>query len=170
MARLDRVGGMARIAVALALLVLPGACGFTPLYAGGGEGTVGQAMRQIQIAPIPDRIGQLVRDRLVLALGEPATAGYRLETVLQQQTEGFGIRGDNTVTRERLTLTATYRLVDLATGKVVLNDSARSDAGVDVVSADYANVVAEETAFERNAQAVADQIRNRLALHFSKRR
>ena len=58
---------------------------------------------------------------------------------------------------------ARYRLVDLANGAVVLDATAGSDAGIDVVSSEYATVAAEQTAVERLAEVVADQIVARLA-------
>jgi LPS-assembly lipoprotein len=77
---------------------------------------------------------------------------------------GLGIRGDRAVTRERRSLRARYRLVDLGTGQVVLDATAGSDAGIDVVSSEYATVAAEQTAAERLSEVVADQIVSRLGL------
>jgi LPS-assembly lipoprotein len=155
---------------ALVFLVFVSGCGFQPVYSGGPAGAVGSALSSVDVVPIPDRIGMLVRERLQRTMGEPSSATHRLAIELKQETEGFGIRGDESVTRERLTLTASYKLIDLASNKSVIEGTARSDAGVDVVRSDYANVVAEETAFERNAAAVADQIRNRLALYFAQKK
>ena len=59
---------------------------------------------------------------------------------------------------------ARYRLVDLTTGEVVLDATAGSDAGIDVVSSEYATVAAEQTAQERLAEVIADQMVSRLAL------
>ena len=81
---------------------------------------------------------------------------------------GFGIRGDSAVTRERRTLRARYQLVDLKTGQVVLDATAGSDAGIDVVSSEYATVAAEQTALERLSTVVADQIVSRLGLFMSR--
>jgi LPS-assembly lipoprotein len=78
---------------------------------------------------------------------------------------GLGIRGDRAVTRERRTLRARYQLVSASTGQVVLDATAGSDAGIDVVSSEYATVAAEQTAAERLADDVADQIVARLALY-----
>ena len=58
---------------------------------------------------------------------------------------------------------ARYRLVDLSNGAVVLDATAGSDAGIDVVSSEYATVAAEQTAVERLVLVVADQIVARLA-------
>jgi LPS-assembly lipoprotein len=47
----------------------------------------------------------------------------------------------------------------------VLDATAGSDAGIDVVSSEYATVAAEQTALERLSTEVADQIVSRLALY-----
>jgi LPS-assembly lipoprotein len=152
-------------AMALALMLSLGACGLTPMYAGGSSGTVASGLRTVQVAPIPERAGWLVRNALVDRLGgEVGDPGYRLEVELDDDLTGFGIRGDSAVTRERSTLRARYRLVDLSSGLVVLDATAGSDAGIDVVSSEYATVAAEQTAQERLAQVVADQMVSRIAL------
>ena len=74
------------------------------------------------------------------------------------------VRRDDAVTRERRTLRARYRLVDAAQGTVVLDATAGSDAGIDVVSSEYATIAAENTALERLSQILADQIVARVAL------
>ena len=78
---------------------------------------------------------------------------------------GLGVRRDDSVTRERRTLRARYRLVDQSSGQVVLDDTAGSDAGVDVVGSEYATIAAERSALERLSQIVADQIVTRLAVY-----
>jgi LPS-assembly lipoprotein len=51
---------------------------------------------------------------------------------------------------------------------VVLDATAGSDAGIDIVSSEYATVAAEQTALENLADIVADQIASRLALYASR--
>jgi hypothetical protein len=60
------------------------------------------------------------------------------------------------------------KLVRAATGTVVLDATAGSDAGIDIVSSEYATVAAEQTALENLADTVADQIVARLALYASR--
>ena len=157
------------IALPLLLLALTG-CGLRPMYAGGASGPVGTALASISVAPIPDRAGWLTRNALVDRLGgENKDARYRLEVDLDDDISGFGIRGDRSVTRERRTLRARYRLVEAASGQVLLDATAGSDAGIDVVSSPYATVAAEQTALERLSRVVADQIVARLALYASSR-
>lgn len=152
------------LTLALALVVLS-ACGLQPLYSGGSGGAVATGLRSVEVRPIHGRAGWLVRNALVERLGgEPGTAAYRLEVELEDNITGFGIRGDRATTRERRTLRARYRLVDLSIGGVVLDATAGSDAGIDVVSSQYATIAAEQTALERLSEVIADQMVGRLAL------
>jgi len=152
-------------ALALALSLLLAACGLQPMYGGGSSGHVASGLSTIQVAAIPERAGWLVRNALVDRLGgENANPAYRLEVELDDNLTAFGIRDDSSATRERRTLRARYRLVELKTGQVVLDATAGSDAGIDIVSSEYATVAAEQTAQERLAEVVADQMVSRLAL------
>ncbi len=145
-------------------------CGLRPIYAGGSSGPVARSLSNISVAPIRDRAGWLTRNALIDRLGgDHAGAAYRLEVELDDDISGFGIRGDRSVTRERRTLRARYRLVQKATGLVLLDATAGSDVGIDVVSSPYATVAAEQTALERLASVVADQIVARLALYATSR-
>ncbi len=152
-------------ALALATMLALGACGLQPMYAGGSSGQVASGLSAIQVAPIPERAGWLVRNALVDRMGgEAASPTYRLEVELDDNLIAFGIRGDSTTTRERRTLRARYRLVEIGTGEVVLDATAGSDAGIDVVSSEYATVAAEQTAQERLATMIADQMVSRISL------
>ncbi|MFL6844838.1 MAG: LPS assembly lipoprotein LptE [Allosphingosinicella sp.] len=150
----------------LPLTLLLAGCGLQPLYSGGGNGAVAQSLRTVAVAPIEGRAGWLVRTALEDRLGTPGGAArYRLEVLLDDDITGFGIRSDDAVTRERRTLRARYRLVDAAKGTVLLDATAGSDAGIDVVSSEYATVAAEQTALERLSKEIADQIVTRVALY-----
>ena len=155
--------------LALSLVTLS-ACGLKPMYAGGSGGAVASSLRSIQVQAIPGKGGWMVRNALVARLGGDAgqTAAYRLEVELDDNITGFGIRGDRATTRERRTLRARYRLVELATGSVVLDATAGSDAGIDVVSSQYATIAAEQTALERLSNVIADQMVGRLALFIAR--
>ncbi len=159
----------AALALAAVSTALTG-CGLRPLYAGGGRGVVAQSLERVAVAPIPGRAGWLVRTALQERLGnrEDDTARFRLEVELDDQITGFGIRSDQAVTREQRRLRARYRLVDAGLGTVLLDATAGSDAGIDVVSSEYATVAAEQTALERLAKEVADQIVARVALYASR--
>jgi LPS-assembly lipoprotein len=156
---------MRALAILAAALLMTG-CGLRPLYGGGSSGQVATTLTSVNVTPISGQLGWLMLNKLKDRLGtENATgARYRLDVELDDDIVGLGIRGDRAVTRERRTLRARYKLVEAATGQVVLDATAGSDAGIDVVRSPYATVAAEQTAAERLSDAVADQIVARLGI------
>jgi LPS-assembly lipoprotein len=151
----------------LALALTLSACGLKPMYAGGANGAVAQGLSGIEVAPIEGKNGWLMRNALIDRLGvKPAggSARYRLDVRLDDKLEGLGLLSDDTIARERRTLRARYQLVDLTTGEIVLDATAGSDAGIDVVSSEYATIAAENTALENLTKQVADRIVSRIAL------
>lgn len=159
---------------ALALPLLLAACGLQPMYAGGGSGAVAQGLAGIEVSPIEGKAGWLVRnalvDRLGAAGGAGGTARYRLDIRLDDQLEGLALLSDDTIGRERRTLRARYQLVDLADGEIVLDASDGSDAGIDVVSSEYAVIAAENTALENLSKDIADRIVTKVALQLRRNR
>ena len=159
---------MIRRLAPLMLLAGLSACGLQPMYAGGSSGAVAQGLAGIEVAPIEGRAGWLVRNALNDRLRESGADGgatrYLLDIRLDDNLEGFGLLNDDTIGRERRTLRARYQLVDAANGEILLDATAGSDAGIDVVSSEYATIAAEQTALENLAKDVADRIVTRLAL------
>ena len=154
----------------LALALFAGsltACGLQPLYSGGSNGAVSSLLGAVTVDPIEGKNGWHMRNALNdrLTAGGATTTRYRLTIKLDDQIEGFGIRADDTVTRERRTLRARYQLIDLESGKTVLDATAGSDAGVDVVSSEYATIAGENTALENLTQEVAEQIVTRISIY-----
>jgi LPS-assembly lipoprotein len=152
----------------LAGMLALGACGLQPMYAGGGKGAVAQGLAGIDVSPIEGKAGWLVRNALVDRLGAAAGNGaarYRLDIRLFERLEGLALLSDDTIGRERRTLRARYQLVDLSNGNIVLDASDGSDAGIDVVSSEYAVIAAENTALENLSRSVADRIVTKVALH-----
>lgn len=156
-----------------AILFLPlllAACGLQPLYSAGAKGPVAAMLGDVAVAKVEGQAGWLVRnalrDRLVAAQGGDGNGTrYRLDVKLEDTITGFGVRSDDSVTRERRTLRARYQLVDSSSGEVLLDATAASDAGIDVVGSEFATIAAEQSAQERLAQAIADQIVARLAVY-----
>ncbi len=155
------------------LAALPlGACGLHPMYAGGGSGAVARGLAGIEVPPIEGKAGWLVRNALndrLAATGNAGTAPrYRLDVRLDDKLEGLGLLSDDTIGRERRTLRARYQLVDTGSGRIVLDATAGADAGIDVVSSEYATIAAEQTALENLSKEVADRIVTDLALQLRK--
>ncbi len=161
-----------RILAPLLALTLTG-CGLQPMYAGGGRGAVAQGLAGIEVPAIEGRTGWLVRNALTDRFGaggsaSGAAARYRLDVRLDERLEGLGVIGNDSISRERLTLRARYQLVDAASGAILLDATDGTDAGVDVVSSEYAVIAAEQSAEERLAKDLADRITARVALALRK--
>ena len=154
------------LAILSFLLALTG-CGLRPLYGGSDGVAIAGLLHSVEVAPIEGHSGWLVRNKLRdrLADADGGAAAFRLTVTLDDNITAFGIRGDRAATFERRTLRARYQLVEAATGTVVLDATAASDAGIDIVSSEYATVAAEQTALERLSDQLADQIVTRLALY-----
>ncbi len=150
-------------AASLLVVALPlGGCGLQPMYGEGPHGSVAQGMAAIEVPAIPGKSGWLMRNALIdqlHAAGSPGiTPRYRLDVRLDDKLEGLGLLANNTVGRERRTVRARYQLVEIATNRVLLDATAGSDAGIDVVSSEYATVAGEETAMENLVRVVAQRI------------
>lgn len=159
---------MKRLAILAGSLLLAG-CGLQPMYAGGASGTVAQGFAAIDVPAIEGRAGWLLRnelrDRLSAASRSSIAPRYRLDVRLDERLEGLAQLADDTVLRERRTMRARYQLVDIASGAIVLDASTGSDAGIDIVSSEYATIAAEQTAQENLSRVIADRIVSDLASH-----
>ncbi len=162
-------GAWARTVGAVAILVIAlAACGFEPLYGdrGAGPGAVSR-LAAVEVAPIPERIGQVLRNDLldlISPFGAPAQPSYRLEVRLDFDREGLGFRPDEAITRVNVRLGASYRLVVPDSGKTVFSDVARSAVSYNVVQSDFANLNAERDAERRAAHMIGEEISLRIGL------
>lgn len=158
---------MRLLAVISALLLA--ACGFQPLYEAGGSSAAMQAdLASVEVGPIPDRLGQVMRNRLTSRLNAAGTPDYRLDVALEQSSEAFSVRPDTATTQEQLTMVATMRLTSIDTGEAVIEESLRARTAFDLVLSDFATASQREDAAERLALELAERIHRRLALHFRK--
>ncbi|MFQ5534360.1 MAG: hypothetical protein ACE5EM_06015, partial [Sphingomonadales bacterium] len=136
----------------LGLLALS-ACGFRTLHGEHpGHTEVTARLAEIEIAPIPDHIGQTLRNELLDRIAPFGTAGktrYRLDVRLELEDEGLGFRDDESITRINLRLDAHFRLVELETGDDVLKEKARALVSYNVVQSDFANLSADRDARRR---------------------
>jgi len=156
----------------LGAALLLSACALRPMYAGGASSPVAQGLAGIEVSPIQGRAGWLVRNALVdrLGAGGGSQAGrYRLDVRLDDSLEGLGVLSNDSISRERRRLRARYQLIDAGSGEILLDATAGSDAGIDVVSSEYATIAAEQTALENLSRDVADRIVTALARQFRPR-
>lgn len=165
-----------RIAVAALLaagLALAG-CGFRPLYGERSAASVSAPeLAAIQIDTIPNREGQLVRNALLDKMqprGPAARPLYRLQVGVAIARESLGLRTDDTATRGSLTMSAGYTLIDLASGKPVMNANSRAVSSYNILDSDFATVISENDAIRRTANEVSEEIKTRVAIFLSSRK
>ena len=159
--------------VAAATALLSG-CGFRPVYAPGRSGTASQQeLAKIDVALIPDRSGQLLRQALQQRFdrGDGVAKQYTLSVSYGVASDTVGIQQDSSSTRVRMTGIATWFLKSLDPAQtLVTSGSVRALDGVNVLDQQYFEAdLAGETAQRRIADAIADQITLRLATFFAQR-
>ena len=155
-------------------LLLPG-CGFRPLYGSydSSSGSESRSLAMIDVALIPNRSGQLLRQSLQQRLygsGDDAPAKqYQLLVSLAVTGEAIGEQADSSITRLRQFGSANWTLKKLDSAQTyVASGLARSLDGVNIIDEQFfAADVEGETVARRMADTLAEQITIQLAAYFS---
>lgn len=147
-------------------------CGFQPIYT-RQDSTANAAveLQKVQVNLIRDRMGQKLHNALLDRLnprGRPASPEYFLDVQLSMSKVNLGIQRDDTATRAKLTLIASYRLSD--SEEMIFKGISRSVSGYNIVDSDYATLSAEFDAIDRALRVISEDIRSRLAVFLSQRR
>jgi LPS-assembly lipoprotein len=170
---------LAQPVLALALILAVAGCGLRPLYAPPGaaaspeDKAVAAALASISVAPMLDRQGQEMRNRLTDLFRLGADGGgngnrYVLNVGLGEIQQSLAIRQTGLATRANLFMNATYSLVDVTSGQPVVVGSTNGVASYDLLDQDFATLTAINDARSRVIARLADNIRNRLAVHFAR--
>jgi LPS-assembly lipoprotein len=169
--------GLAVVAGFLSLGV--SGCGFHPLYgtaANGGADLV-EVMKRVQVAAIPSRTGQRLRNELVFGTtggGEPSSPAYRLDIALRESVRNTLVSGVGSPTGQILQLDAEFRLIRLADNETLFKGASSSEAAYDLTGATgiagstYGDTRAALDAENRAARALADTLKTRVAAYLSR--
>ena len=155
-------------------LILLGNCGFQPLHGKQSQNNIMDninGMPYVAVAAIPGRAGQIVRNKLLNLLHLKSAAGrpvFKLSVSLKESREGMAFQQDDSATRFNLRLTAQFKLTDIRNGQSLLVSNARAISAYNVVRSDYANLINRRDALRRAAENVAESIRDRIAVYFSR--
>lgn len=162
-----------RFLLVLSTAVALAACGFTPVYStlgtgsgGAGSPTVVAALSQVDVRPIAERRGMVLRQQLNEKL-HPAglqESRYDLQVRLSSRTQELGVRKDSTTSRANLILTANFILWDGT--KRLMRDRVRSTVSYNILDDQYATIASERDAEARALKQISDEIRVRLAVFF----
>ena len=158
--------------LALALVLLLAACGFTPMYGQYGDRNVVAGLDQIEIAMVPDAAGIELRNHLIDRFyqnGYPASPTHKLVlSAVAEQERDLDITIDSEATRKQIRLQVSMNLMDHATGKPVLSRSFSAITSYNVSTTQFATRISEADAREAAIADLARQIETQLSLYFKK--
>lgn len=144
-----------------------GGSGFHPLYGSAliNGDAVSERLAAVDVAPIPGRVGQRIRNELIFQTtggGNPAPPKYRLDIAIRESVTSMLVATDGNAGSQIFGIDASYSLVRLSDKKVVAHGSSYGRATFDRVSSVFANVEARQDAENRAAESVGEELRTRL--------
>lgn len=146
------------------------ACGFRPLYGQAqDESGLGDRLAMVDVDEVHgshDRAFKVALKSELYPAGRPAHAEtrYILQVRLKGNREGVAIQPDASITRYDYNLTGRYRLVEVASGKIVHQGIATATTAWNVVESQFATLTARKAAEERAIRSLSEEIRLRIAL------
>ncbi len=159
-----------------ALTVLAGCalagCGFSPLYGDGPDSTpVAQQLDQVEVANIPERTGQMLRQSLqdqLQAAGAPTVQHYSLNVSYSIAGQAVGIQADTSATRVRFIATAIWSLSPIGNpGQKLTAGQASTEDAQNVVDEQYFSQEMESNTLDQQlADEIAAQITSQVAVYF----
>jgi LPS-assembly lipoprotein len=158
--------------VALAALAGFGlsACGFQPLYGSNTTTASGarlaETMSSVDVTPIPGRVGQKLRNELIFSNtggNYAARSRYKLDIAIRESVINQLVQITGDARGQVYQLQASYKLINLANGKVIHKGTAISRAPYNRYQEIFANVRARYNAEDRAARTVSESIKTQLA-------
>ncbi len=156
------------------LLLTLSSCGFRPMYGdeGAAEAVTQSNKSLVEIANIPDRDGQQLRNLLIDRLylkGRPADAPYILTIApLQTHTTHLGIRKDATSTRAMTEISSVMTLKDRASNRVLLTRDIRSVGSYNELDNQFATLVSSQSLTGHMLEELSDDVVTEINLYFSR--
>jgi LPS-assembly lipoprotein len=162
---------LSKLLAAAIIVTTLGGCGFQPLYGKtAADKNVPADFSAVAIAPIPDRVGQELRNHLLDMLnprGRPRNPAYTLNVRVDEDISDLAIDNSGLATRANLRLDAKYALVKDETGQSVVTGASLAVSSYNLVKADFSNLTAQNDARSRATLHIARQIRARLGAYFA---
>jgi LPS-assembly lipoprotein len=151
-----------------------GDSGFHPLYATSplvGGTNVAAKLASLEIAPIPGRVGQRVRNEMIFQStgggAEALNPVYRLEIVMTESIAATLVQIDGNSSGSIYNLNARFKLIRIADKSVALQGESNGRIMFQRFDSVFSNVRARHDAEDRAASTVADDLKSRLAAYLS---
>lgn len=161
--------------MALLTVLLLTACGFSPMYgnsAATNNASIKSNLDLVEIAVIPDREGQFLRNELIDRFyinGYPSTPRYNLSIdKVRERVSNFDITINNEATRRQVLLSTKMALKDTQTNEVILSRSLNAVTSYNVLESEFSTVVTEQSAREAALNDLARQIEQQVVLYLNR--
>jgi LPS-assembly lipoprotein len=180
--RRSLVRGLSLLLALTPMLAACGNSGFRPLYGATPSGAgLQERLAQLDVAAIPGRVGQRIRNELVFQSsggGELLPPTHRLEVSITESMLTTLVTPLGDSAGQIYALQANFKLVDIKTKQVVLQGTSHGRAAFERFTNTsavpgqtgqwtYSNVRARDDAENRAARVVADDLKTRVAIYLS---
>ncbi len=170
--------GAGYVVVAGLLSLEAGGCGFHPMYGPTASGAnLTEVMKSVQVATIPSRTGQRLRNELIFGTtggGEPLAPLYRLDVVLRETVRNTLVTTTGAPTGQILQLDAEFRLIRIKDNETLFKGYSAAEAAYDLsgwsgaTGSVYGDTRAALDAENRAARTLADTLKTRVAAFLSR--
>ncbi len=152
--------------MALAFVLVLSGCQFEPLHGSGSASGSLAGLDQVGVAPVDTRVAQRVRNHLLFLLNGGFGVGqnaYEAKLRVSDQNKQLAsVPGEDT-TSGTVTVSVSYDLVEVATGKVIASGNRKAFASYDRTSQVFADERAALDAQNRAAREAAEALRLAIA-------
>lgn len=165
------------LGVVAAAAMLLAACasgeGFRPMYAASAPGgPLEHKLAQVEVAIIPGRVGQQIRNELVFQTNtahevKGGARPFLLEIAIRESTSANLVRTTGESFSQTYQLEAYFRLISVKDRRVVLQGVSHGRAGFERFESIFSNVRASHDAENRAAKSVATDLKSRLATYLA---
>ncbi|MEQ8824144.1 MAG: LPS assembly lipoprotein LptE [Filomicrobium sp.] len=153
--------------IAAPLMVACGDGGFRPLHASiGGNTPASEKLARMQIAPIPGRVGQQIRNELIFQTtggGQAKPPAYRVDIAVRERVTSTLVQRSGDARSQVYNLDAKFKVTRISDKKVLLTGTSYGRAGFERFNSIFSNVRARREAEDRAAKTIATDLMARLS-------
>ena len=146
-----------------ALLLFLASCQYQPLYGNSSASSTASGLKHVSVSQVDSRVAQQVRNHLLFLFnGGNQAVEISHEVRMRVSWDNkllVAIPGVQDSTSGTVTVTASYDLVELKTGKIVSSGRRKASASYDRTGQVFANERAERDAENRAARQAAEFLR-----------
>ncbi len=135
-----------------------------------GGPDVNEKLAQLDVAPIPGRVGQRLRNELIYQStggGLAQEPAYRLEIVIRESITPTLVQQDGNSSGSVYNLKTSFRLIRLADKSVALQGDSSGRVAFQRFDSVFSNVRARRDAEDRAAKTVGEELKGRIAAYLS---